>query len=286
MSIIEVRNLTYIYCKGMTYEKKALDDITLSINQGEFLGIIGANGSGKTTLAQHFNGLLSPTSGEVVVCGKKLSEKQNRNDLWKKVGFVFQYPEQQFFEETVFEEVSYGLRNLGINLSEIEKKTENVLELVGLDPKSVAKLFPLNLSRGMRRRVALASVLVMQPEILILDEPTAALDTVGRDSILQLIKKLQVENQTTIIMISHNLREMISLSDRIAVLEAGRLVAYGTARQVLNQQCVHDMYGIGVPDYLRLLYKLRKQGMKIDTQICTFDEVEEELAQQLKWRRQ
>lgn len=282
MPIIDVKNLTHVYLPGAPYEKKALDDITLSVNQGEFLGIVGANGSGKSTLIQHFNGLLSPTAGKVTVCGRDTSVKQHRNELWKKVGLVFQYPEQQLFEATVFDDVSYGPRNLGLHPEEIKNRVEDALEKVGLEPGTVAELPPICLSGGLRRRVAIAGVLAMRPEILVLDEPAAGLDPLGREMILKLIKKLQQEDHITVVMVSHSIREIILLAGRIAVLEKGRLVAWGDTKEVLSQKDFPDLSGVLLPDYLQLIHTLAGRGKKVNTGIVTLAETELEIAKLLE----
>ncbi len=282
MPIIDVKNLTHVYLPGSPYEKKALDDITLSVNQGEFLGIVGANGSGKSTLIQHFNGLLSPTGGKVTICGQDTSDKKHRNELWKKVGLVFQYPEQQLFEATVFDDVSYGPRNLGLHPEEIKNRVEDALEKVGLEPDTVAELPPICLSGGLRRRVAIAGVLAMRPEILVLDEPAAGLDPPGREMILKLIKKLQQEDHITVVMVSHSIREIISLAGRIAILEKGRLIAFGNTRGVLSQKEFTDLSGIILPDYLQLIYTLAGRGKNVNTGIITLAEAELEIAKLLE----
>lgn len=282
MPIIDVKNLTHVYLPGAPYEKKALDDITLSVDQGEFLGIVGANGSGKSTLIQHFNGLLSPTGGKVTICGQDTSVKKHRNELWKRVGLVFQYPEQQLFEATVFDDVSYGPRNLGLHPEEIKNRVGDALEKVGLEPGTVAELPPICLSGGLRRRVAIAGVLAMRPEILVLDEPAAGLDPLGREMILKLIKKLQQEDHITVVMVSHSIREIISLAGRIAILEKGRLIAYGNTREVFSQKEFPDLPGIMLPDYLQLIYTLAGRGKNVNTGIITLAEAELEIAKLLE----
>jgi len=282
MSIIEVKNLTYTYCPGTPYERKALDNISLSINKGEFWGVVGANGSGKSTLVQHFNGLLEPTGGRVTVCGKDVSIKQNRTELWKKVGLVFQHPEQQLFEATVFEDVSYGPKNQGLCLQEIRARATDALKKVGLEPQSIADLPPICLSGGLRRRVAIAGVLAMQPEILVLDEPAAGLDPSGRDMILKILKKLQLEDQLTVVMVSHSMKEIISLADHIAVLERGKLAACGSTKDVLHQQDLRNLPGVTLPDYLQLVFALAERGKKVSTKISTIAEAELEIAKLLE----
>lgn len=277
MPIINVENLSYTYCPGTPYEKKALDGVTLSVSKGRFLGLVGANGSGKSTLVQHFNGLLCPAAGKVTICGRDTAVKQHRNELWKKVGLVFQYPEQQLFEATVFDDVSYGPRNLGLNSREVRDRTEEALRKVGLEPCSIAALPPICLSGGLRRRVAIAGVLAMQPEVLVLDEPTAGLDPRGREMILGLIKRLQQEDGMTVVMVSHSLREIILLADQIAVLEKGKLVVCGDTKEVLHQKDFRELPDIMLPDYLQLVYTLAERGKKVNTRISTMAEAELEV---------
>lgn len=281
MPVIDIKNLTYFYCPGTPYEKKALDNINLSVNRGEFIGIIGVNGSGKTTLVQHLNGLLSAASGQVIICGRDASIKQNRQELWRKVGLVFQYPEQQLFADTVFDDVAYGPKNLGLDQAEIKQRTEQALARVDLDP-AIAKVPIVCLSGGLRRRVAIAGVLAMRPEILILDEPTAGLDPAGRKVILQLIKNLQQKDHTTVVMISHNLSDVMALADQIAVLEKGRLVTCGQAREVLQQKEFRALPGIILPEFLQVIFALAERGKKVNTGITTVGEAELELQRLLK----
>ncbi|CQR70106.1 Energy-coupling factor transporter ATP-binding protein EcfA2 [Sporomusa ovata DSM 2662] len=280
MPIIEVKNVDYVYCPGTPYEKKAVDNVTLSVSQGEFLGIVGANGSGKSTLVQHFNGLLAATSGQVSICGQDTAHKQSRNELWRKVGLVFQYPEQQLFEDTVFADVAYGPRNLGLDAGEVAHRTSRALAKVGLD-SAVAGLPSVCLSGGLRRRVAIASVLAMQPEILVLDEPTAGLDPGGREVVLQLIKKLQQEDHTTVVMISHSLQDVITLADNIAVLEQGKLILYGHPREVLAQSGLRKVAGIILPDFLQVIFALAARGKSVNTGITTLEEAEAEIVKVL-----
>jgi energy-coupling factor transport system ATP-binding protein len=254
MPIIETKDLTHIYLARTPYEKKALDKVSLSINQGEFVGIIGGNGSGKSTLVQHFNGLLVPTSGSILVCGEDASVKKHRKNLWKKVGIVFQFPEQQIFKSTVFEEVAYGLKNMGMNLSEIKIRVEETLARVGLNPGEVTHLSPLSLSGGTRRQVAIASIMAMQPAVLVLDEPTAGLDSSGCNHIIKAIKEMQQEYHTTVVMISHYVSQLMLLAEKLVFLEQGRLLACGNQEEVFQYMTSHNLGGLILPDYLRLVH--------------------------------
>lgn len=277
MPVIEVKNLTSIYCQGTAYERKSLDNISLSVEKGDVLGIVGENGSGKSTLIKHFNGLLNPTSGSVIVLGKDTSKKAERNELWKKVGMVFQFPEQQLFEDTVFNEIAYGLKNLGKNSEEIPGIVKDALIKVGLGSESIENISPLLLSGGMRRRTAIACILAMKPEILILDESTAGLDLTGRGKILDIIKEIKKDNNTTIIMVSHNLSELISVCSHIAVLKEGNLISYGKTREVLSNKYVQDTCPKIFPDYIQLIHRLSRKYSSIHMDSINLEEAEDKL---------
>jgi len=281
MSIIEICDLTYSYNPHTSFEKKALDNISFTIEKGEFLGIVGTNGSGKSTLIQHFNGLLWPESGNIFVLGRNTRDKNYRDQLWKKVGLVFQFPEQQLFEATVFDELAYGLRNMGLNKQEIDTRVNEALENVGLDPEQLRTSSPFCLSGGMMRRVAVASILAMKQEILVLDEPTAGLDPEGSAHILQTIKKYQQENKVTVVLVSHCINELILLADRLVVLDNGKVGAWGSTRDVLAQDDLQH-YDRLFPDYIRILFDLKKHGWKINTGMLTVEEAANELGRVLK----
>jgi len=282
MPIIEVNNLTFTYCPGTPYEKKSLDDISFNVERGDVLGIVGENGSGKSTLIKHFNGLLNPTSGSIKVLGKDLSNSKERNELWKNVGMVFQFPEQQLFEDTVFNEIAYGLKNLGVCKDEIPGMVNEALKKVGLDNESIEQFSPLCLSGGMRRRAAIACVLAMKPEVLILDESTAGLDLSGREKILDIIKKIKEANNTTIIIVSHNLSELTSVCSHIAVLKDGNLISYGKLRDVLRNKYVQDTCPKMFPDYIQLIHRLSKKYTNINLDSINLEETEDELDKLLR----
>jgi len=281
MPVIEINNLSYVYNSGTSNEKKALDNITLSVEKGEFLGIVGGNGSGKSTLIQHFNGLLYPQSGSISVLGIDPRDKHNGKQLWRSVGLVFQFPEQQIFEATVFEEVAYGLINMELNKAEIAVRVDEALTCVGLIPEQVRELSPLCLSGGMRRRVAVASILAMKPEILILDEPTAGLDPEGCAHVLNTVKRYQQEQKVTVIMVSHHINELIILADRIAVLDQGRLKAWGPTRKVLERDDLPYRDTL-LPDYMKLLHNLKARGLPVNTGVLTVEEAANEIERLLK----
>ncbi|MCG9968817.1 ATP-binding cassette domain-containing protein [Pelotomaculum terephthalicicum JT] len=281
MPVIEINNLSYAYNGGTPDEKKVLDNITLSVEKGEFLGIIGANGSGKSTLIQHFNGLLYPQSGSISVLGFDTRDKHYGSQLWKYVGMVFQFPEQQIFEATVYDELAYGLSNMELDRAEIEVRVDEALANVGLVPEQVRAVSPLCLSGGMRRRIAIASILAMKPDILVLDEPMAGLDPEGCAHILAAIKRYRQEQDVTVIMVSHYINELIVLSDRVALLDNGRLRAWGPARELLARDDLPN-YDLLLPDYLKLLHNLKKRGLKVKTGVLTVEEAAGEIGRVLE----
>jgi len=278
--IIEIRNLDYTYLPGSPYEHKALKKISLSLDQGDFLGVFGPNGSGKSTLAQHLNGLLYPTSGTVTVCNINTADKKLRQELWKKVSLVFQYPEQQIFQITVYDEVAYGPRNLGISETEVPVRVHRALREVGLIPENTEHLTPMSLSGGMKRRVAVAGMLALNPEILVLDEPMAGLDPLGRKLILDIIKNRQDKNETTV-MISHDLKEIITMADKIAILDRGSLVFYGEVNQLLENTNILAHYRLELPDYLQVVYALADRGLNVKTNINSMKEAALEISKLL-----
>lgn len=278
--IIEIKNLDFTYLPGSPYEHQALKNIDLSLEEGDFLGIFGPNGSGKSTLAQHFNGLLHPTAGKVTVCGMDTADKKLRRQLWKKASLVFQYPEQQIFQITVYDEVAYGPRNMGINETEVKERVYSSLLKVGLVPEDTGQLTPFTLSGGMRRRIAIAGMIALNPEILILDEPMAGLDPLGRKLIIDIIKTRQDKNETTI-MISHNLKEIMALADKIAILDQGTLVFTGEVNQLLENKELLARYHFEMPDYLQVIYALAARGFSVNTNISTMTEAGLEIAKLL-----
>ncbi|MCX7615759.1 MAG: energy-coupling factor transporter ATPase, partial [Clostridiales bacterium] len=221
---IKIENLTYVYMPNTPFEKKALDDINLEIEDGEFIGLIGHTGSGKSTLIQQLNGLLKPTSGKVYIDDISITDKGiSLKNVRQKVGIVFQYPEHQLFEETIYKDIAFGPTNLGLSHEEIEKRVKRAMDFVGLDFETYKDRSPFELSGGQKRRVAIAGVLAMEPKVLILDEPTAGLDPKGRDEVLKQIKRMHKEYKMTIIMVSHSMDEVAQLADRLIVLDKGKI---------------------------------------------------------------
>ncbi len=282
MSII-INNLTHIYSIGTPYEKKALDNINIQIDDGEFVGLIGHTGSGKSTLIQHLNGLLKPTRGKIIVDGLDITKKNVKlKKIREKVGLVFQYPEHQLFEETVHEDVAFGPRNLGLSDNKIISRVKEAIDLVGLEYNKIKDRSPFELSGGQRRRVAIAGVLAMKPTTLILDEPTAGLDPRGRDEILGKINDLYQNYNMTIILVSHSMEDIARLVNNIIVMHKGSAVMSGTAKEIFrNAEALEEM-GLGVPQITYLMRELKKIGKDIDDNIITVDEAKEEILRYLR----
>ncbi|WP_027718566.1 energy-coupling factor transporter ATPase [Desulfovirgula thermocuniculi] len=275
--MILVEDLTYWYAPGTPLAVKALDGVSFSLAEGKFMVLAGGTGSGKTTLAQHLNGLLLPSSGRVQVGGRDTREEAFRRQLWRTVGLLWQYPERQFFEETVYREVAFALRNLGADEEYIRERVAWALRAVGLNPAEVLDLSPFALSGGMRRRVALASVLVYRPRVLVLDEPTAGLDPASREHILGLLKKLQEEEGHTVILITHRMEEAARLADWVVVLSRGRVCLQGTPREVFQNPAALKEAGLHLPFPCRLMHRLREEGLAAGTAVLTLEEAEAEL---------
>lgn len=280
--IIQVENLTHLYSPGTPFQVVSLDNVSLEIRRGEFFAVVGATGSGKSTLVQHFNGILTPTGGKVWVCGADVSDKKSRPNLWRKVGLVFQQPEQQLFEETVFDDVAFGPRNMGLEKSEVKARVEEALGMVDLDPRKIGGLSPLSLSSGMRRRAAIAGVLAIKPEVLVLDEPTAGLDPASRLKLMDRIESFQRESGLTVVLVTHNMGEVARRAGRVAVLNKGRLVMEGTPREVFSRANELYDFGLDIPEPAKLMHKLREIGKQVRTDVLTNGEAEEEIAKLLR----
>lgn len=269
---LRVENLCYDYNKGTSFEKRALNNINLSIKENEFIGLIGHTGSGKSTLIQTFNGLLAPTEGKVTWNGKDIYEKGfNRREFRSHVGIVFQYPEYQLFETTVLKDVCFGPKNLGISEEESKRKAEEALRLVGLDEK-YWQHSPFELSGGQKRRAAIAGVLAMEPEILILDEPTAGLDPKGRDEILGVIKKLNEEKETTIILVSHSMDDVAEYVDRIIVINDGDIMYDDTPVNIFQMVDELEAIDLAAPQITYILRALNRMGLNVSTGIIRIDD--------------
>lgn len=278
--VIEIRNLSYIYMPNTPYEKQALDNVSLDIYRGEILGVIGHTGSGKSTLIQHLNGLLTPTEGSINVSGIVPKGKALK-ELRRKVGLIFQNPEDQLFEETVSKDIAFGLKKMGVPDAETEKRVLEAAEITGL-PADVLEKSPFELSGGQKRRVAIAGVIAMNPEILVLDEPTAGLDPAGSREIYKFLLKLRNEKNTTIIIVSHTMEDIANYCDRVAVMDHGRLVLTGKAREVFSNRELLSGIGLDVPQITELFYRLNKKHPFIRKDILTVEEGIEELKRLLK----
>ncbi|MBE5778428.1 MAG: energy-coupling factor transporter ATPase [Clostridiales bacterium] len=271
---IQIEHLTHAYMPDSPFTAIALEDVNLTIEDGEFIGLLGHTGSGKTTLVQHLNGLLKPTSGRIVVDGLDITEKGvSLIEVRKKIGLVFQYPEYQLFEETVAKDVAFGPKNIGLAQEEIDRRVRHALELVGLDYDDVADRSPFELSGGQMRRVAIAGVLAMEPTVLILDEPTAGLDPAGRHSILGMIRELHQSGGITIIMVSHNMDDISTLATRLVVMSRGRMVLTGTPREVFQQADLLTSVGLGVPQAAQLADQLIAEGYDLPRGLYTQEEL-------------
>lgn len=285
MSVI-VKNLTYIYDEGMPFASKALDNISFEIKDNDFVGLIGHTGSGKSTLIQHLNGLLKPSSGDILVNGFNITDKElNLTEVRKRVGIVFQYPEYQLFEETVEKDIAFGPGNLGLSEEEISERVKKSMEAVGLDYETYKDSSPFDLSGGQKRRVAIAGVIAMNPEVLVLDEPTAGLDPGGRDEIFNLIKKLHQDNNITIILSSHSMDDMAKLAKTIIVMNHGKIEFMGEPREVFNSHADRlKSIGLDVPQVLTLAAKLREKGFDIRDDVLTVEEIKEEILKVMRGR--
>lgn len=275
---IKIENLTYVYMPKTPFEKKALDNVSLEIEDGEFLAVIGHTGSGKSTLIQHLNGLLKPASGKIYVYGTDITDKDTKLvDIRKKVGLVFQYPEYQLFEETIAKDIAYGPSNLGLNEDEILKRVKKSMEMVGLNYEEYKDISPFELSGGQKRRVAIAGVIAMEPKVLILDEPTAGLDPAGRDDILEQIKLLHEKYNMTIILVSHSMEDVGKLAEKIIVMNDGHIELQGKPKEVFKEIDTLEKIGLAVPQVTYLMRELKKKGFNVSEDIFTVEKAKSEL---------
>lgn len=280
---IKIEKLKHIYMPKSPFEKVALDDVNLEINDAEFVALIGHTGSGKSTLIQHMNGLLKPTSGRIIIDNVDITaEGVKLSDIRKKVGLVFQYPEYQLFEETIEKDIEFGPRNLGLEQDEITKRVKKSMEMVGLDYETYKDKSPFDLSGGQKRRVAIAGVVAMEPKILILDEPTAGLDPKGRDDILSQIKLLHTKYNMTIILVSHSMEDVGKLAKRIIVMNKGKVVLEGIPAKVFKEIDKLESIGLGVPQVTYLMRALREKGFNVSEEIFTLEQGRAELIRVLK----
>ena len=262
--ILEIKNLSHLYSAGTPFEHKALDGVSFSVERGEFIGIIGHTGSGKSTLMQHMNGLLKPTSGQVLLDGEDIwKDKKTVRQARFRVGLVFQYPEYQLFEETVYKDIAFGPKNMGLKADEVDRRVREAAGFVGLTEQQL-KVSPFDLSGGQKRRVAIAGVIAMEPEVLILDEPTAGLDPVGREEILENIQAYRRAKNATIMMVSHSMSDVARLTDRLLVMNGSRLAMDGTPDEVFRR--AHELVemGLDIPEVTRVFLRLRELGLPVE----------------------
>lgn len=279
---IKIEHVNYTYGQGTAFEHQALKDVTLEIGDGEFIGLIGHTGSGKSTLIQHLNGLMKATSGAIYYDGSNIYESGfDMHGLRSRVGLVFQYPEHQLFEIDVFSDVCFGPKNQGLSKEVMESRAKEALTMVGLD-ESFYKQSPFELSGGQKRRVAIAGVLAMKPEVLILDEPTAGLDPRGRDEILEQIGRLHRENRMTILLVSHSMEDIAKYVDRILVMNCGEMVFDDTPREVFKRYRELEAMGLAAPQVTYIVHTLREYGVPIDDNITTVEEAKAEILRLLK----
>lgn len=269
--MIELKNVCYTYSPDSPFEATAVKDVTLTIENGKFYGLIGHTGSGKTTLVQLMMGLLKPTQGDILIDGVSVTEKSMKTrDIARKIGLVFQYPEYQLFEETVFDDVAFGPKNLGFSESEIKSRVESALKLVGIG-KELSSASPFELSGGQKRRVAIAGTIAMEPGTLILDEPTAGLDPLGRDDILYEIKKLHDERKTTVVLVSHSMEDVAKVAEDVIVMNQGTPAFCGSVGEVFSRSQELMKMGLSVPQISIVMDSLREKGFDIDKNIFTVE---------------
>ena len=262
--ILQIQNLSHLYSAGTPFEHKALDDVSFSVKRGEFIGIIGHTGSGKSTLMQHMNGLLKPTSGKVLLDGVDIwTDKKTTRQARFRVGLVFQYPEYQLFEETVYKDIAFGPKNMGLKDEEVDRRVREAAGFVGLTEKQL-NVSPFDLSGGQKRRVAIAGVIAMEPEVLILDEPTAGLDPVGREGILENIQAYRRAKNATVMMVSHSMSDVARLTERLLVMNGSKLAMDGTPDEVFRHaQELVDM-GLDIPEVTRVFLRLKELGLPVE----------------------
>ncbi len=279
---IKISHLTHVYNEGTAFEKKALDDVSIEIQTGEFIGLIGHTGSGKSTLIQHLNGIIPPTSGEILLDGENIhKDKAKLKEVRRRIGLAFQYPEYQLFEMTVYKDVAFGPTNMQLSKEEIHESVVSALETVGI-PHELYEKSPFELPGGQKRRVAIAGVLAMNPEVLILDEPTAGLDPRGRDEILAAVGRLHRERGITVILVSHSMEDVAKLADRIIVMHKGKAAMTGTPREIFSCPAELEGMGLAAPQMSYVFASLKEKGFDVPTDIYTVEEAKEALLKLVK----
>lgn len=280
---IEVSNLTYVYSEGLPGESLAIDDVSFNIQDGQLVGLIGHTGSGKSTLLQHLDGLLKPKSGRIVIGGVDITDENTvMRDIRRKIGLVFQYPEYQLFEETVAKDVAFGPANLGLSQEEVDNRVREALELVNLDYNEVKNVSPFELSGGQKRRVAIAGVIAMRPEVLILDEPTAGLNPKAHMDILDMINGIHRKEKNIIILVSHNMDDIARMSDKVMVMDRGKLVMEGTPAEVFSMGDELKSIGLALPSSMEIVSQLRERGLDIEGECLSMDDAADRIAEVLK----
>ena len=281
MAVIKAENIRFVYGTGTSFEKTALSDVSFEIEKGEFIGIIGHTGSGKSTLVQLLNGLLKPTDGKIYLNGKDIWEQPKKiRNVRFKVGMVFQYPEYQLFDETVYKDISYGPKNMGLSEDEIDEKVRNAAEFVGLKEELLEKS-PFELSGGEKRRAAIAGVIAMDPEVLILDEPTAGLDPLGRDALLSQIQDYHDVRKNTVILVSHSMEDIARVADRILVMSHGEKYMFDTPENVFSKGRELEKLGLQVPQVTKIMLLLKESGIDVDQNILTVEQAFTEIVNHL-----
>ncbi|MDE6034421.1 MAG: energy-coupling factor transporter ATPase [Ruminococcus sp.] len=285
MAVLKTEELTYIYSQGTPFEKVAVDRVNLEINEGEIIGIMGHTGSGKSTLIQHFNGLLKATSGKIYLDGKDIwSDKSEIRSVRFRVGLVFQYPEYQIFEETVYKDIAFGCRNMGLDDKEIKRRVTETAYDTGL-PEEILNKSPFELSGGQKRRVAIAGVMAMHPRVLILDEPSAGLDPMGRDRIFDCIRNYHRKTGNTILIVSHSMEDIAKFADRILVMNNGGVFCFDKTEKVFSRAEEISRIGLDVPQITKVFMELKKHGLDFDREIYTVEYAREVIVKKLKERR-
>jgi energy-coupling factor transport system ATP-binding protein len=284
LAILETQELTYVYSEGSPFQKTAVDNVSLKINEGEMIGVMGHTGSGKSTLIQHFNGLLKPTSGKILLDGEDIwADKKKIRDVRFKVGLVFQYPEYQIFEETVYKDIAFGPKNMGLDDKEIKRRILETANDLGLKEELLQRS-PFDLSGGQKRRVAIAGVMAMNPKVLILDEPTAGLDPAGRDKILGHIKKYHERTKNTILIVSHSMEDIAGFADRILVMNKAKLFCFDETEKVFARAEEISKIGLDVPQVTKIFLKLKEQGLDFGKDVYTMEYAKNLLLKKLSER--
>lgn len=277
MNVIETKNLTYTYGAGTPFSKTAIEDVNIAIKKGEFIGLIGHTGSGKSTLIQQLNGLLRPTSGTVLLNGKDIWEKKKEiRKVRFQVGMVFQYPEYQLFEDTVIKDIGFGPRNMGLSQDEVNQRVMQAVDFVGLDHALLEKS-PFDLSGGEKRRAAIAGVIAMDPDVLILDEPTAGLDPQGRDHLLNQIKEYHKQRQNTVILVSHSMEDIARVADRVLVMNESKVFLFDETAKVFSHAKDLEQIGLRVPQVTKIMMKLHENGYPVDPAVFTLEQAVKEI---------